>query len=585
MVSNALPGTRDLTFGNDGLAKNTPSNLSASHAKSVAVGSDGMIVVAGNCETSQKPSGDLCVWRFLPNGLPDLSFGIVGYVRSSLDGAFASVNDIAVQKDGKIIVAGSSYGCNTTQCLLLVKFEASGSFDTSFNKVGYIAGESFVSGDIVNVTIAIQPDGKLLIAGSCRPSSTSATFCLARVDATGKLDPAFSSGTVFRVPNGANALWATNLAILPDGRFIVGGYCYLAGNLLSFFCASVHLPSGSLDLTFGGGTGIVITSIHGPIKAAPQADGRIVGAGVCGPDSAPSSAICVTRLSNSGMLDISFGSGAQVVTPMEQQNFITFAGLAVQQNSKVIVVGNCGQSGVGSRPCLARYTGTGSLDPEFGSGGRVLDGLFNYPSSVALQADGKIVVAGTCFDTRQFTQSMCVWRYEGDPVMIGATKQVTEYRYAPLDYYFITSRDSDKTALDSVASWQRTGKSFSVLANNESGSSPITRFYFDQVAKNKSRGSHFYTLLPAEVASVQALNPSNLPAPGKPVNEGIDSYAYLPSASGTCATGLLPVYRLFRGNARFPDDPNHRFTTDLADYNDFVGRGWDGEGVKFCVPQ
>ena len=105
------------------------------------------------------------------------------------------------------------------------------------------------------------------------------------------------------------------------------------------------------------------------------------------------------------------------------------------------------------------------------------------------------------------------------------------------------------------------------------------------MAKNKSRGSHFYTLLPSEVAAVQALNPSNSPAPGKPVNEGIDSYAYLPSASGTCATGLLPVYRLFRGNARFPDDPNHRFTTDLADYNDFVGRGWDGEGVKFCVPQ
>ena len=165
------------------------------------------------------------------------------------------------------------------------------------------------------------------------------------------------------------------------------------------------------------------------------------------------------------------------------------------------------------------------------------------------------------------------------------TKTMVEYRYSPLDYDFITSRDSDKTALDSVANWQRTGKSFSVLANNDSGSSPITRFYFDQVAKNKSRGSHFYTLLPSEVAAVQALNPSNLPAPGKPVNEGIDSYAYLPSASGTCATGLLPVYRLFRGNARFPDDANHRFTTDLADYNDFVGRGWDGEGVKFCVPQ
>lgn len=162
---------------------------------------------------------------------------------------------------------------------------------------------------------------------------------------------------------------------------------------------------------------------------------------------------------------------------------------------------------------------------------------------------------------------------------------MVQYRYMPLDYYFMTSRDSDKVILDWATDWRRTGPSFYVLTNREIGSSPITRFYFDQVAKNQSRGSHFYTLSPSEVAAVQALNPSNVPAPGKPVNEGVDSYAYLPSASGTCAPGLLPVYRLFRGNSRFPDDPNHRFTTDFADYNDFLARGWDGEGVKFCVPQ
>lgn len=167
----------------------------------------------------------------------------------------------------------------------------------------------------------------------------------------------------------------------------------------------------------------------------------------------------------------------------------------------------------------------------------------------------------------------------------GKTMTMVEHRYVALDYYFMTSRDADKTALDSLTNWQRTGKSFSVLANYEIGSSPITRFYFDQIAQNKSRGSHFYTLLSDEVAALQSLNPTNQPAPGKPVNEGIDSYAYLPNMSGACASGQVPVYRLFRGNARFPDDPNHRFTTDLTIYNEFVALGWDGEGVKLCVPQ
>ena len=160
-----------------------------------------------------------------------------------------------------------------------------------------------------------------------------------------------------------------------------------------------------------------------------------------------------------------------------------------------------------------------------------------------------------------------------------------EYYYGQLNYYFITSRASDKSLLDSAVGWVRAGKAFPVLANRETNSSPITRFYFDQIAQNKSRGSHFYTLLPEEVAAVQALNPTNQPAPGKPFNEGIDSYAYLPSPLDTCASGQAPVYRLFRGNARFPDDPNHRFTIELSTYNSFVALGWDGEGVKFCVPQ
>lgn len=166
-----------------------------------------------------------------------------------------------------------------------------------------------------------------------------------------------------------------------------------------------------------------------------------------------------------------------------------------------------------------------------------------------------------------------------------STVAMVEYYHAQQNYYFMTSRASDKSLLDTTNGWARTGKAFPVLASRDANSSPITRFYFDQIARSQSRGTHFYTLLPDEVAVVQALNPSNQPATGKPVNEGVDSYAYLPTASGACASGQLPVYRLFRGNTLFPDDPNHRFTTELLEYNNFVAFGWSGEGIKFCVPQ
>jgi hypothetical protein len=162
-----------------------------------------------------------------------------------------------------------------------------------------------------------------------------------------------------------------------------------------------------------------------------------------------------------------------------------------------------------------------------------------------------------------------------------------EYRYAPLDYYFMTSRDSEKAALDATSGWSRTGESFPVYTSMPTGGQGITRFFFAQVARGNTRGSHFYAVLDSDVAALNNLNPSQSTAPGLPQNEGVDSYAFTPLVSGvggSCASGLLPVYRLFRGNVRFPDDPNHRYTATVATYNAFVAQGWDGEGVSFCAP-
>jgi Matrixin/Abnormal spindle-like microcephaly-assoc'd, ASPM-SPD-2-Hydin/Repeat of unknown function (DUF5648) len=167
------------------------------------------------------------------------------------------------------------------------------------------------------------------------------------------------------------------------------------------------------------------------------------------------------------------------------------------------------------------------------------------------------------------------------------TRQMIEYRFAPLDYYFITSRDSEKAALDATSGFARTGASFLVYAQAQAGARPITRFYFDRVALGNTRGSHFYTLLDSDLLTLAQQNPTQSTAPGFAQNEGVDSYAFaplIPGTGGTCAAGLLPVYRLFRGAARFPDNPNHRFTTSVSTYNSFVAQGWEGEGVNFCVP-
>ena len=164
---------------------------------------------------------------------------------------------------------------------------------------------------------------------------------------------------------------------------------------------------------------------------------------------------------------------------------------------------------------------------------------------------------------------------------------MTEFYNPLLDYYFITSRTSDVSLLDSLAAWRRTGKSFSVYVAQEPRTLGINRYFFNQIAVNQSRGSHFYTLVQSEKDALASLNPGNTQTPRLPYNEGVDSYAFAPvieGIGGACAAGQVPVYRIFRGQARFPDNPNHRFTTELAVYNSFVALGWEGEGVKISVP-
>jgi hypothetical protein len=168
------------------------------------------------------------------------------------------------------------------------------------------------------------------------------------------------------------------------------------------------------------------------------------------------------------------------------------------------------------------------------------------------------------------------------------TRTMTEFLYTPLHYYFMTSRDDEKRLLDSTAGFQRTGLQFKVLISEASGGTGISRYYFDRVALSGSRGAHFYTLLDTEKALLASLNPDNALAPLKPFNEGIDSFAYAPIGSGasaSCASGFVPVFRIFRGNQKFPDDPNHRFTTSQTVYQAMVSAGWDDEGIKFCVPE
>ena len=229
------------------------------------------------------------------------------------------------------------------------------------------------------------------------------------------------------------------------------------------------------------------------------------------------------------------------------------------------------------------------------SGGRIaapVDVTGLAAPAIALTSGGfnpcAVLVSGAvqCWGYKFGTASTRATEVAG--LAIDTTVPLAEFRHADLDYYFRTSRYQEKILLNTAPSFQATAElAIPVYASAlQSGTRGIERYYFSQVARGGSRGSHFYTLVDAEKNALQGLNPSNADVPRLPQSEGIDSFAFLPvieGVGGSCAAGQSPVYRLFRGNARFPDDPNHRFTTNLTTYNIAVAAGWDGEGVKFCA--
>lgn len=169
--------------------------------------------------------------------------------------------------------------------------------------------------------------------------------------------------------------------------------------------------------------------------------------------------------------------------------------------------------------------------------------------------------------------------------------------YVPIaDYYFMTSRESEKSLLDSVVdaknnpAFYRTGYWFKADPTSSSSTSSISRYMIPGAARAGTRSSHFYTALNADKAAITGTGKERFAAncAGVPntyfCNEGIDSYITVPSGTGTsaaCATGTLPVYRVFRTAT---DDANHRYLTNSTMYNYMVSdQGWSGESIAFCA--
>ena len=398
------PGDLDTTFNGTGIVTTT-INGDEAVGTSVAIQPDGNIVVAGNLNRST--DNNFVLVRYENDGSLDVTFNTTGTVVAPIGDGFGFGPSVGLQSDGKIVVAGSdAFGAGGSQ-FATVRYNADGSLDTTFNNSGVVT-TSISSGSDFGSAVAIQPDNKILVAGRVKGD-----IGLVRYTITGTLDTTFNgSGVVTTsINDGGGEGYA--VALQPDDKILVAGVSIVGGN--SDFAVIRYNSDGSLDTTFDS-TGIVTTSVSngeddkGYYGIALQTDGKVVVAGE-GRDSGDVPIIVVARYNQNGSLDTIFNGTGIITTSIGSG--AAAADVAIQPNGKIVVVG-VGVTGGNSNLAVVRYNVDGSLDSSFGGTGIITTTINggDVGRSVAIQPDGKIVVAGLTYDDGN--ASIVAVRYIGE---------------------------------------------------------------------------------------------------------------------------------------------------------------------------
>lgn len=292
---------------------------------------------------------------------------------------------MALQSDGAIVTVGNSEGSSG---IALLRFTRAGTLDPTFGSGGIAT--SFTSSNIFPSAIAVQLDGRIVIVGSIRPSTTP-SFFVARYLSDGSLDPSFGSGgsiTTSLTPEGDSA---SALVLQPDGRIVVAGSGGPAfeGAAQNFEVVRYD-PDGSLDSSFGTG-GSVIANMGGPgTSIVLRPDGRLVVGGWTQPPSGQGS-FALLGLLATGAADPGFGVSGQVFTQVETYDFN--GTIALSRDGRIVLAGAAQSPTVQQWLVVLRYDADGSLDPTFASGGIFRTDL-GPPVAVAVDSQNRVVVTG-----------------------------------------------------------------------------------------------------------------------------------------------------------------------------------------------
>ncbi len=394
---NSLPTGIDTSFGIGGEAT---LEAFGGDRSGMALQADGKIVMVGGTFT------DFVLARFNADGSIDTGFGIDGKVSTDMGSGFRQEEALAVaiQSDGKIVVAGYTAidaappAPDLPATFAIARYNSDGSLDTGFGTGGRVSGN--VNG--IARAVAIQPDGKIVLAGDFELGLSNGTFVsdftVARFNANGSLDLAFGTSGTGQVATDIGGAFntASNVVLQPNGAIVVSGKANCSQAGCDHTDVVRYNANGTLDTSFGSGGRLTLAGVDVGQGLARQPDGRFVLAGSVTEATVPATArFLLKRLNVDGSPDLASALLARWIP--RSANSAAAAGVALQGDGKIVAVGTRAFS-VNPNFVVARYNSNGSLDTGFGNGGSLSIDFFGFDDvgeNVLVQPDGKIVVGGS----------------------------------------------------------------------------------------------------------------------------------------------------------------------------------------------
>ena len=361
-AGTAAPGQLDPTFGSDGKVRVETGTSNTGFYKTVRL-PNGSIIAVGACSNGAETQ--FCAAKFSTNGEIDFSFGSGGIATVSLSSQSHAAAALVVDSIGRITLGGSCV--NSGFCM--ARFLADGSLDTSFNSGGTVVTN--IGGQLTH--LLLEPMDGVIAVGQCRTAATTTKFCMVKYQSNGAIDVSFGTNGVVQTELvaavGSGGTFAEAAAVQPDGKLIVGGYCY-SGLSPPTTCVARYDANGSLDPTFNGSGSLIVNlggvasmqaiSSSGVRDLAVQTDGSILMAVAC-QDGAQAD-VCVGKLHGNGRLDTSFGTrGASIFFDASGSEHAN--GIYVESSGRIVLSSQCvGASRIFFDVCLFRFNATGSIE-------------------------------------------------------------------------------------------------------------------------------------------------------------------------------------------------------------------------------